>query len=515
MALSPNEEQWYEWSNEKIVEELVKCSRSEHYFITHYIKIRSNDERDWIPFTLWDTDVSPYDNQVDVIRKYKLSNKIVALKARQLGLTWLFLSLFLHAMLFQKNAFVLLLSRGQDESIEQLDRLRGMYEHLPTWMHVKEEVIASKTVWELSNGANARALSTRKGDSYTASHVIVDEADLVHEAGTDLRQILLKVEPVIGQNGKLVLLSKSDKRHPDSTFKNIYRAAEAGDSSYVPVFCPYNVHPKRTKEWRDQQIADEQAKDGTIDSVWENYPSTPEEAMAPNQSGKRFRAKWLMRCQTNAQPIVTVNDGYDPKDYPFYDGIGPIINHLKIYEMPDPREEYVLGVDPSGGAETSDPAPIVVMKVSTYEDVAIFNGIAEPAVLGGYVTKISQFYNRAKVLPELNNHGHTLIMWLQDNEPTVRLLKGYARRNSNRKIGWEQSKVMKTLMCDTAARMLMHGTCKINDAQIVQELSSIEEATLKAPKRMHEDCAVAYMLCLVAIELCMNITTKIDFVSIP
>lgn len=514
MALSPNEEKWGEWDNNTIFQELAKCEKSQYYFITHYIKIFSNDELGWIPFDLWDTDVSPYDNQVDVIRKYKISTKIAALKARQLGMTWLFLALFLHAMLFQPNSFILLLSRGQVESMELLTRLRGMYEKLPNWMRTREENVSSKTEWKLSNGSNARALSTRKGDSYTASHVLVDEADLIHEAGIDLRQVLLKVEPVIGQKDKLVLLSKADKRHPDSTFKNIYRAAYKGESSYTPIFCPYNVHPLRTKQWREQQIADEMAKDGTMDSVWENYPETPEEAMAPNQTGKRFKTKWLERCKTDKSYLINIDEKYDPKDYPFY--VGPIINNLKIYEEPGEREEYIIGVDPSGGAETSDPAPAVVMKLSTMEDVAIFNGRAEPAVLGGHVEKLSAYYNGAKVMPELNNHGHVFIMWMQENAPRVKLMKGWARRNNDRKIGWEQSnKVMKTLMCDTSARLLMNGACKINDTQIAQELASIEEATLRAPKRMHEDCAIAYMLCLVAIELCMNISTKIEFVAIP
>ena len=513
MALSPNEQMWNEWSNDKIIEELSKCQRSHYYFITQYIKIFSNDELGWIPFLLWNTDVSPYDNQVDIIRKYRDSNKIVALKARQLGLTWLFLALFLHAMLFQPNSFILLLSRGQVESMELLARLRGMYEKLPEWMKTREENVSSKTEWRLSNGSNARALSTRKGDSYTASHVLVDEADLIHEAGIDLRQVLLKVEPVIGQKGKLVLLSKSDKRYPDSTFKNIYRAAHKGGSSYTPIFCPYSVHPHRTKEWRQQQINDEMAKDGTMDSVWENYPENPEEAMAPNQSGKRFRTKWLTKCQTDNSPIVSIDRKFEITDHPFY--TGPLINNLRVYEEPDLREEYIIGVDPSGGAETSDPAPVVVMKVSTMEDVAIFSGRAEPAILGGHVEKLSAWYNDARVLPELNNHGHTFIMWMQDNAPRVKLLKGWAKRNSDRKIGWEQSKAMKVLMCDTAALLLMNGACKINDIQIAQELSSIEEATLRAPKRMHEDCAVAYMLCLVAIQLCANVSMKIEFVQIP
>jgi hypothetical protein len=511
--LSPNEAMWYTWNPDEIISELERCIVSPHFFVTHYIKIFSNDEMAPIPFHLWDTDVAPFDNQVDVVRKYMSGNKIVALKARQLGMTWLFLALFLHSMLFRPNSFILLISRGEAESIELLRRMKQMYKLLPEWMKVRESVVDSKTEWKLSNESNARALSTRKGDSYTASHVLIDEADLIHESGIDLRQVLLKVEPTIGQMGKLVLLSKSDKRNPDSTFKNVYRGAMRGESSYTPIFCPYNVHPSRTPEWWEQQSRDELAKDGTLDSVWENYPRTPDEALAPNQSGKRFRTKWLDKCRGNRIPVLHVKGDFDIDNYPFY--TGPVFSKLKIYEEADPRELYVIGVDPSAGAEKSDPSPIVVMKLSTMEDVAIFDGIAEPTVLGGYVIKLAEYYNKAKVLVELNNHGHSFIMWMRENAPEIKLLRGWAKTQANRKIGWEQSKVVKTLMFDTAAEMLRTGQCIINDEKTRYEISLIDEATLKAPVGQHEDCAIAYFLCLVAVELCMNIKVDISFVSIP
>ena len=75
--------------------------------------------------------------------------------------------------------------------------------------------------------------------------------------------------------------------------------------------------------------------------------------------------------------------------------------------------------------------------------------------------------------------------------------------------------MMKTLMCDTAANIMRRGACIINDEKVNYELSLIEEATLKAPKGQHEDCAIAYMLCLVAIDLCMAIKLDISFIAVP
>ncbi len=59
------------------------------------------------------------------------SRKLVILKARQLGISWLCLSYALWLMLFQAPATILLFSLREEEAKELLWRLRGMYERLP------------------------------------------------------------------------------------------------------------------------------------------------------------------------------------------------------------------------------------------------------------------------------------------------------------------------------------------------------------------------------------------------
>ena len=152
------------------------------------------------------------------------SKKLVVLKARQLGISWLSLSYALWLMLFHPPATVLLFSLREEESKELLWRLRGMYARLPEWQQSKGVQLSNETRWVLSNGSRALAFSTRAGRSYTGTLAIVDEADFVPE----LSQFLNGVKPTIDAGGQLFLISTSDKKRPISTFKNLFRAAVSG-----------------------------------------------------------------------------------------------------------------------------------------------------------------------------------------------------------------------------------------------------------------------------------------------
>ena len=64
------------------------------------------------------------------------------------------------------------------------------------------------------------AFPTTGGWSYTASLVVVDEADFAD----NLDALLAAVNPTIDEGCRLTLLSTADKSKPQSAFKRIYGA---------------------------------------------------------------------------------------------------------------------------------------------------------------------------------------------------------------------------------------------------------------------------------------------------
>ena len=197
--------------------EWLTCSESPLYFIDNYLHIYDGTEKAWIPFRLWPA-------QARALKTMQIERLVVILKARQLGITWLVLGFALWLMLFQPSAVVLLFSRRDDESIALLgdERLKGMYSRLPGWMQARAVNIDNGHVWALSNGSVARAFPTSAGDSYTASLVICDEFDLVDNQGA----LMNAVKPTIDGGGKMILLSRSENKRPQSDFKKTYIAAK-------------------------------------------------------------------------------------------------------------------------------------------------------------------------------------------------------------------------------------------------------------------------------------------------
>ena len=212
------------------------CSLDPLYFINEFCQIYDNTQRVWIPFKLWDA-------QIGVLYSFETQQFVIILKARQNGLTWEALAWALFTTQFRPIATVLLFSLSDREAMALLsqERFIGMYERLPD--HIKTTKIDQNNAHFLrfDNGSNVTALPSTRGDSYTATLVVVDEADLV----PNLAKLMRAAKPTIEAGGQMILLSRADKDRPNSRFKRIFRNAIKPNSGsrYHPIFLPWSAHP--------------------------------------------------------------------------------------------------------------------------------------------------------------------------------------------------------------------------------------------------------------------------------
>ncbi len=460
MSLTKKEQE-FEW---------LKCERSPLYFIHNYCMIQDAKGREWIEFKLWP-------EQAMVVKTINTVDLVIVLKARQLGLTWLVLCYFLWLMLFQSEATVLLFSRRDDEAIHLLDfRLKGIYKRLPDFMKSKNVLKSNKHEWILSNGSVARAFPATGGDSYTATAALIDEADLVPNLG----RMLNSVKPTIDGGGKLILLSRSDKSSPASEFKNIYRAAKKGVSPYKDIFLPWNVRPSRDADWYALQKQDSLSRTQSLDSLHEQYPATDIEALAPRQLDKRIPLAWLEDCYIEAAT-------FDPRQCPAIPG-------LDVYALPNPGERYGLGADPAEGNPTSDDSAATVLSVLTGEEVAKLQGKFQPSVFASYIDTLGSWYNDALILPERNNHGHAVLLWLEEFSH-LQVGDGFDRRP-----GWNTTTRGKALMYSDLADAFKSGETIIHSFDSFSQISSIEGATLSAPDGQMDDLSDSYALAIQSIK---------------
>lgn len=452
------------------IREVAKCFRSPAYFIDTYCQIYDATTGEWVQFRLWP-------EQKQSLLTILNNLLVIMLKARQLGLTWLVLGFALWLVIFRPAATVLLFSKRDDEAVYILDeRFKGMWIRLPDFLRAGLNVIDDNDhVWSLSNGSVVRAFPTSAGDSYTATLAIVDEADLV----PDLNRLMRAVKPTIDAGGRMILLSRSDKKKPQSEFKMIYRAAKRHLSPWVAIFLAWFVRPGRDAAWYEMQKQDIFTRTQSLDDLYEQYPATDTEALSPATKDKRIPGAWLEKSYHEREPAslpAALN-----------------ISGLEIYADVELGRQYVIGGDPAEGNPTSDDSALTVQDRLTGEEVAALAGKYQPATFGFYLDQIGRYYNNAEILVERNNHGHAVLLWLRDNSKLNRL-----KDPRDGKDGWLSNSIGKALLYDTETDVFRTGDTILHSFETYTQLASIEGSTLLAPEGERDDRADSHALATAA-----------------
>ena len=457
--------------------EFLKCGLRPHYFIHTYCQVYDPTPavRAWLPFHLWPGQRQAYNSMIE-------NDQVIILKARQLGLTWLVVAYALWKMLFEPGSIILLFSMRENEAADLLarihgateERIGGMYDMLPEFFREgAETTISNQLELVLANGSVARAFpaTKRAGRSFTASMVIVDEADFLPY----FKQLMTAVRPTIDAGGQIMALSTSDKEKPASEFKRLFKEAQAKLNGWKSVFLPWSTRPGRTAAWYAAKAASYEQ-----DDLWQEYPATILEALAGRSAGKRFQPAWLNACYEAGRPI---------------DSAGPAIPGLIVYEQPEDGRSYTIAVDTSEGDVTSDPSPATVFDDETWAEVAHLHGVFEPETLAGYTGQLSDYYSNATLCVERNNHGHAVHVALHALDYDNRI---YINPFDNKE-GWLSNLKYKTLAMDTAATIFKEGSATIRTEATQLELGSIEAATLKAPEGEYDDRALSFVIGLAAL----------------
>lgn len=465
--------------NENLAGEIAQCLLSCEHFISNHCVIDDKSDGKKFKFVLWPSQSPILDLMVH-------ERQVVALKARQVGFTWLALCKSLWTGLLSKpGSTILLFSRRDDEAVELLTRTKRVYDRLPKYL--KYKIVKSDAhQLTLSNGTEFKAFPVGTGDSYTASEAVVDEFDLIDP---EMQVSMMEsIKPTVDQGGNIYLISKANKKvkWANSLFKSIYREAKTGQSRWKPAFLPWYARPDRKEEdyaaWRRESFN----TTGSYDSLWGNYPSTEDQALAPSSGDKRFPQEWLQRCHRDQRPAT-------PEELV---SLTPQLTHIKgicVYKDPAYGRKYVGGADPAEGVASSNPSALVLLDALTGEEVLSMNQRLSPKQTGKVIEEISKVYNNASWMVLRNNHGHALIGWLEDNT-TLRLLEGEDKR-----VGWAENKKTKAMMFDDAAEKVREGQAIIHSYELYAQLSMVEADTLESPiteGNQHGDLASAFVAAL-------------------
>ncbi len=279
-------------------------------FIDQYVIIDdAQDHGDGVgtmPFKLWDA-------QRTLLEAMDSEQRLLILKARQLGISWLCCAYALHLCLSKPNRLVLTFSIGQEEANEMMRRITAMYDRLPDAIRSEHPVTKRNTeeiVWQ--NGSAIHALPSRKsaGSGYTASLIILDEFAKNENAA----KLYTAVKPTIDGGGKMIILSTANGA--GNLFHDLVTKAQEGVSRFAFRFLPWQSRPGRDQAWYAEVAAD--AVDSSL--MKQEYPETPDEAFEASEVDAFIDIALWDACKDDLPPLgahepcVLAMDGSESDD---------------------------------------------------------------------------------------------------------------------------------------------------------------------------------------------------------
>ena len=376
----------------ELISEFKKCKDDPIYFISNYIKV-THPVMGLVPFKL-------YPFQKDILKALKDHRFNILRKFRQAGCTTISAAYSLWMITFQKYKQVVILSKGDAESTEVLDRIKIMYEELPSFLRPKI-VEDNKHTLKLSTGSTIKSRPSGKqsGRSLAGSLLIIDEAAFIENIDT----IWAAVYPIISTGGRAFVLSTVNGI--GNWYYDVYHKAKAGENSFNPIDINWESHPEyRRMEGFDDLYAIMEEKDLFVDK-WE---STTKANMPLKQWLQEYECEFLGTGDTYIEGyllrrlVEEQNEDYWIK----YN------NKMRVWKEPLPEHEYAIGVDVSLGRDR-DYSAFHVVNVYTGEQVAEFYSNKTPInELAQILTNEANLYNNACVIVERNTIGNNLIDWM-------------------------------------------------------------------------------------------------------
>lgn len=357
-----------------------------------------------------------YDSQKEILTLWASGEHALHLKARQLGFST---SVGFYAWwraYFNDDVKALLLSKGERESTELLDKVKFGLERLPDWMKDRGPKIENWTQSKItfSNGSEILSLPSANNPArgFTGALIVVDEWGFLING----EEAWASIEPTADIGGQIIGLSTANG--VGNIFHTLWLKAIKGKSMFTAKFYPWSAVPGRDENWYARK-----AENLLPWQLHQEYPTTAEEAFIRSGTSV-FDISKLMELPVE-EPLRYRIEGASTSE------VGLVHNpegEVRVWRKPEHGRTYVLGVDVAEGLVHGDYSSIHVIDYKTREIVAAWHGHIPADLLSREVHGLGSLYNKALVCIEANNHGLTTITMLRQ----LRYPRIWRRRTVNK-----------------------------------------------------------------------------------
>lgn len=473
--------------------ELKRCEGDFSYFVDTFCMMWAKEGGDPIPFKLWEF-------QRDGAEQMQAEQKLIFLKARQMGLSWLVVAYMVWCVRFKKNFHVYITSIGLREVGEQMERARFIWYNLPEWMR-QDVVLGGKgckdndSLIEFSNGSAIHAIASTR----SAGHGAAPGLYILDEFARKENDVMTwrAVKPSLGKNSQVIIISTSNGF--GNLFADLWFGATKGDNGFKPVFYKASRHPDYTPEYLAKMKEDFGAD---AQGFMEAFPEKPEDAFLSTSRGvfnaTRIRELKEFIKERGIRPALGYLDYDDEGKVAFFsDGKGS----LAIYKKPEVKKHFIVGADVAQGVVGGDYSVAVVLCVETNEVVAVYRAKIPQEAYAYILQMIGTYYNNAFMVVEANRGSEIVI---NDLKASYQFL--YCRPVRN-KLTDKPTLVPGFLTTDTSKPRVMQQLRKalmnnnkpllIYSELVLDELASYESddrGKMNAPKGLFDDSVIALAL---------------------
>lgn len=358
-----------------------------------------------------------------LLDEWGTTNRHLALKARQLGVTWLAGGKGLHTALYRPGSLVLVYRQKEEDAAKIIQRIWDMLNSLPQHLWNGGRVISpsrgARPYKDIELEFPDGRLSTIRGmsSSETAGHgetsalVIMDEFSRIEKAG----ELMKAVQPAAGSKGKIIIVSTANGRSNELTGEGNYfhwlwvNAVEAG---FTTRFLAWSLHPDRDQHLYDH---DPEVRGLKPHERAEQYPADPHEAFtfsnrvyfdkdALGWYGANATISPLYRCRFEP---VTPHNAARLKDEQ---------GSISVYEEPQEGHTYALAADVATGRGL-DYSTAYVIDLATMALAAEFRARLDVSNFTFQLHYLGKWFNNARLAVEMGGgFGEPVLIFLRDGK---------------------------------------------------------------------------------------------------
>ncbi len=412
------------------------------FYVENFTKIKGKTPG-LVPFILNEAQKDLF----NVLRKY---NRVIALKARQIGFSTAIAAYLYHKTITTPGTTTALIAHKAEVAAEFLDKVKTFWRTTPEAMR---PAIHYNSKYEISFPKIDSKIIVLSGENvgrgYTIHNALCSELAQWEKAD----EMMLALENAVPSNGQIIVEST-----PFGVGNLYHRMWMAKDNGYE----------KREYGW--WWLYKESEIEAIRKRINDPLKFAQEYELEFLASGRQvFNPHLIRKLQKNIYEVGHVINLESGSSWVVKEEDG-----VRIYKPPVADGLYVVGADVAEGVSGGDYSTATVFNRRTGEEVAFFRGHLAPDKFGAKLDALGRKFNNALMVVEVNNHGLTTVTALRN----LMYPQLYFRPNKfdtmgtkwSERLGWKTTKVTRPLMIDDLNEALNEGSLILHSKEILDEM---------------------------------------------